>query len=124
MKRRELIRHLERFGCALLDEGAKHSRYINRADPRRSPKDRLMDRITRADVITNLSDYFDHRITLADLVHWAEEAMQEGAFAGRDAALLRDGVARFGVADVRVFALAWEDCEELPLPHHTREREG
>ncbi|HEX7409493.1 MAG TPA: type II toxin-antitoxin system HicA family toxin [Candidatus Binatia bacterium] len=35
MKRRELIRHLERFGCALLDEGAKHSRYINLADPTR-----------------------------------------------------------------------------------------
>jgi mRNA interferase HicA len=35
MKRRELIRHLERFGCALLDEGAKDSRYINLADPTR-----------------------------------------------------------------------------------------
>jgi mRNA interferase HicA len=35
MKRRTLIRHLERFGCVLLREGAKHSRYINVADPRR-----------------------------------------------------------------------------------------
>ena len=35
MKRRELIRHLERFGCVLLREGAKHSRYVNLADPRR-----------------------------------------------------------------------------------------
>jgi len=35
MKRRELIRHLERFGCAFLDEGAQHSRYINLADPTR-----------------------------------------------------------------------------------------
>lgn len=35
MKRRKLIRHLERFGCVLLDEGAKHSRYINLADPTR-----------------------------------------------------------------------------------------
>ena len=34
MKRRELIRQLERFGCVLLDEGAKHSRYINLADVR------------------------------------------------------------------------------------------
>jgi hypothetical protein len=33
MKRRELIRHLERLGCTLLDEGAKDSRYINLADP-------------------------------------------------------------------------------------------
>ena len=34
MKRRELIRHLQRFGCILVREGAKHSRYINLADPR------------------------------------------------------------------------------------------
>ena len=36
MKRRELIRHLERFGCGPLREGAKHSRYVNLADPRRT----------------------------------------------------------------------------------------
>ena len=35
MKRRELVRHLERFGCVLADEGAKHSKYVNLADPRR-----------------------------------------------------------------------------------------
>ena len=28
MKRREFIRHLERFGCVLADEGAKHSKYV------------------------------------------------------------------------------------------------
>ena len=35
MKRRELVRHLERHGGALLREGAKHSRYVNLADPTR-----------------------------------------------------------------------------------------
>ena len=35
MKRRELIRHLERFDCVLVEEGAKHSKYVNLADPRR-----------------------------------------------------------------------------------------
>lgn len=35
MKRKELIRHLERYGCVLLREGAKHSRYINLAEPSR-----------------------------------------------------------------------------------------
>ena len=35
MKRRELIRHLQRHGCVLLTEGAKHSRYVNLADPSR-----------------------------------------------------------------------------------------
>ncbi|MBI2089004.1 MAG: type II toxin-antitoxin system HicA family toxin [Deltaproteobacteria bacterium] len=35
MKRRELIRHLERYGCMLVQEGGKHSKYVNLADPRR-----------------------------------------------------------------------------------------
>ncbi len=30
MKRRELIRHLERQGCQVLREGAKHTVYVNR----------------------------------------------------------------------------------------------
>ncbi|MFQ3574651.1 MAG: type II toxin-antitoxin system HicA family toxin [Thermodesulfovibrionales bacterium] len=36
MKRRELIRHLERYGCILLREGAKHSCYINLTDTSKS----------------------------------------------------------------------------------------
>ena len=31
MKRRELIRRLERFGCVLAEERAKHSKYVNLA---------------------------------------------------------------------------------------------
>ena len=30
MKRADLIRHLERNGCVLLREGAKHSVFVNR----------------------------------------------------------------------------------------------
>jgi predicted RNA binding protein YcfA (HicA-like mRNA interferase family) len=30
VKRRDLIRHLERHGCELLREGARHSLYVNR----------------------------------------------------------------------------------------------
>ncbi len=32
MKRRDLIRHVEAFGCYLLKEGRKHSRFVNLAD--------------------------------------------------------------------------------------------
>jgi hypothetical protein len=35
VRRRELVRHLERFGCALVREGAKHSRWMNLADRKR-----------------------------------------------------------------------------------------
>lgn len=30
-----MVRHIEHHGCALLREGAKHSRYVNLADPTR-----------------------------------------------------------------------------------------
>jgi predicted RNA binding protein YcfA (HicA-like mRNA interferase family) len=30
VKRRELLRHLERHGCELLREGANHTVYVNR----------------------------------------------------------------------------------------------
>ena len=35
MKRRDLVRHLERHGCVLVREGAKHSRWMNLADKTR-----------------------------------------------------------------------------------------
>jgi len=35
VKRRELVRHLETYGCHLLKEGRKHSRFVNLADKSR-----------------------------------------------------------------------------------------
>jgi cobyrinic acid a,c-diamide synthase len=54
-----------------------------------------------------------HDISLVELVDWAEEAMREGEFADREMDAIRDVIARIGVADVRAFGLAWEDCEEM-----------
>ncbi|MBI5426811.1 MAG: type II toxin-antitoxin system HicA family toxin [Nitrospinae bacterium] len=31
MKRRDIIRHIEKYGCQLLREGGNHSVYINRS---------------------------------------------------------------------------------------------
>ena len=45
MKRRNLIRHLERHGCELLREGGNHSVYVNRAAGKASsvPRHREID---------------------------------------------------------------------------------
>lgn len=72
-----------------------------------------MERVTRQAVAEKLGAYLRHELSLADLVAWAETAMMEGEFDFKDAAVLRDVVARLGVADVRAFGLAWEDCEDL-----------
>lgn len=67
--------------------------------------------ITRQAVADQIAAYLHHEITLARLVDWAEQAMMQGEFAESDLAALRAVVPRLGVADVRAFGLAGEDCE-------------
>lgn len=45
MKRRDLVRHLERHGCELVREGGNHSIYVNRGEGRSSsvPRHREID---------------------------------------------------------------------------------
>lgn len=69
--------------------------------------------ITKQTVADKIAAYLHHEITLPQLVDWAENAMMEGEFAEGDATTISSVIARLGVADVRAFGLAWEDCEEL-----------
>ena len=69
--------------------------------------------ITKQTVADKIAAYLRHDISLAELVRWAEEAMVDEDFAEQDAGIIADAVARLGVADVRAFGLAWEDCEQL-----------
>jgi hypothetical protein len=69
--------------------------------------------ITRHVVAEKIAAWLHHDLTLAELVDWAEEALEAGDFAEDDTAALADIVARLGVADVRMFGLSWDDCEQL-----------
>ena len=69
--------------------------------------------ITKQTVANKIAAYLHHEITLAQLVDWSERALMDGEFVERDASTLSSVIARLGVADVRAFGLAWEDCEEL-----------
>ena len=69
--------------------------------------------ITRETVAEKLAAYLRHDLSLAELVSWAESALMEKEFDPAHFATIRDAVARLGVADVRAFGLAWEDCEQL-----------
>lgn len=66
--------------------------------------------ITRQTVRDQVIAYLNHKITLSQLVDWAENAMNEGVLDSRDAPILRDIIARIGVADVKNFGLTWDDC--------------
>jgi len=69
--------------------------------------------ISKQAVAGRIAAYLHHDISLAELVSWAEDALMDGDFAEDDAGTIADVVARLGVADVRAFGLAWEDCEQL-----------
>ena len=69
--------------------------------------------VTKQIAAQQLAAYLHHEISLAQLVTWAETALQDGEFAEADVEALRFVVGRLGVADVRAFGLTWEDCENL-----------
>ena|ERR1051326_816602 len=69
--------------------------------------------ITAKKVAEKIGAYLHHKLTLAQLVDWAERAMMDGVFEAKRHDLIRDTVARLGVADVRAFGLTWEDCEQF-----------
>jgi hypothetical protein len=69
-------------------------------------------RVNRQTVALKLTDYLYHRITLPQLVDWAEWAVMDADFDARDMNLLREIVGRLGLADVRAFGMTWDDCED------------
>jgi hypothetical protein len=69
--------------------------------------------VTKRAVADKIAAYLHHEITLAELVDWSERTLMDGEFAEHDAETISAVVARLGVADVRTFGLAWEDCEQL-----------
>jgi hypothetical protein len=69
--------------------------------------------ITKQIVAEKIAAYLRHDISPAELVSWAEDAVMDGEFADEDSSVIAEVVARLGVADVRVFGLTWEACEQL-----------
>jgi hypothetical protein len=69
--------------------------------------------ISKQTVADKIADYLHHRITQAELVDWAENALMQGEFANEDVSIIAGVVSRLGVADVRAFGLTWADCEQL-----------
>ncbi|MCC6139011.1 MAG: hypothetical protein IT389_00185 [Nitrospira sp.] len=72
-----------------------------------------MSLVTCELVAEKLGAYLHHDLSLSALVDWAESALMNDDFDPAHSATIRDAVAKIGVADVRTFGLAWEDCEQL-----------
>ncbi|MBZ0202158.1 MAG: hypothetical protein K8I03_03995 [Ignavibacteria bacterium] len=69
--------------------------------------------ITKKILAEKIKEYLYHKISLAELVSWAESIMMEGDFPAEDAHALKNIVSLLGVADVRSFGLTLEDCENF-----------
>ncbi len=70
-----------------------------------------MELITTQGVAEKLTAYLRHELDLAGLVDWAENAMMGGEFETEHHDEIRDVVSRLGLADVKSFALTWDDIE-------------
>ncbi len=69
--------------------------------------------LTRKTVAQHLSDYLNNRISLAQLVDWAETAMIDPELEEGYEQVIMQALGRIGVADVKNFGLLWEDCENI-----------
>lgn len=62
-------------------------------------------KITHQNVAQKLIDYLHLRITLRELVDWAESAMMEADFDARDFETLRNIVSCLGLTKVKAFGM-------------------
>jgi hypothetical protein len=69
--------------------------------------------VTKQILADKLLNYLQHKTSLSDLTDWAENAIMEGDIEGEDTDVIRDILARLGLADVKAFGLFWEDCNEI-----------
>lgn len=66
--------------------------------------------VTRKTLVEMLLKYINRTIDLSTLIDWAEEMIKEADFEESSFGLIRDILARIGLADVREFGLTWDDC--------------
>ena len=69
--------------------------------------------ITRQSIADQLLNYLNHRISLAEMVDWAERSIMEGDADEAYARPIMQSLGRIAAADVREFGLLWEDCESI-----------
>lgn len=66
--------------------------------------------VTRKTLVDMLLKYINRTIDMSKLVDLAEEMIRESDFEEGSFELIRDILARVGLADVREFGLTWDDC--------------
>ena len=66
--------------------------------------------LTKKTLATMLIKYINREMDLTSLIEWAEDMIREADFESGSFELIREILARIGLADVREFGLTWDDC--------------
>lgn len=70
--------------------------------------------ITKQDVVNKLEGYLEDRLSLEELVNWAEHVfLDDEPLSESEASTLSEVLARLGLADVRQFGLTWHDMRDM-----------
>ncbi len=69
--------------------------------------------ITKKMIAEKLLAYLQHRISLAEVVAWAEKALLDADYSDDSSHTIRNILAQLGTADVKAFGLEWRDCESI-----------
>lgn len=69
--------------------------------------------ITAQITSNQLSAFLRHDISLEQLVDWAELAFMDGEIPESEVTEVSEVLTRLGLADVKAFALTWQDCGEF-----------
>lgn len=69
--------------------------------------------ITKEIVVSKISLFLKHEVSLQELVDWSENVMMEEDVDPADNDLLIEVIAQLGLADVKAFGLLLDDCEKL-----------
>lgn len=67
--------------------------------------------VTKKIIAEKLLAYLQHRLSLEDLVNWAEESLIDSNYEDDKFHTIRNTLAQLGLADVKSFGLEWKNCE-------------
>jgi ABC-type transport system involved in cytochrome c biogenesis ATPase subunit len=69
--------------------------------------------VTKEVIANKILMYLQHRLSLEQLVAWAEDILTLSQYEDDDEHTERNVLARLGLADVKDFGLDWEQCENF-----------
>lgn len=69
--------------------------------------------ITKQFIAYKLLEYLQHKLSLEDLVDWAEQTLLNCNYEDDKAHTIRNTLSQLGLADVKAFGLEWKDCEAI-----------